>query len=201
MNEHYLTPVFSCLNQTVLRLTGLAFDQIVAADLGCSNGLWISLMLENGLKNGFLVDSDPEELSQAYSLLSDRFAADRWQIIQADVRNMPIPSASCDLVISRNSMHMWPDLPACWQEIARITRPGGFVFVGRGFGPDLPEDVRQTVKNAKKVIIYGNETAEHRESPSQPESAICEIITNAGFSSVAVIPDHKSYWLLATRNT
>lgn len=200
MSEHYLTPVFNHLNQTVTRLTGLAFDQMVAADLGCSNGLWISLMLANGLKKGFLVDSDPEEIGQACSLLSDKFASDRWQTIQADVRHMPIPTASCDLVVSRNSMHMWPDLQACWQEVARITRPGGFVFVGRGFGPDLPEEIRQVVKTAKKVIIYGNENAEHRESPSQPESAICEIVINAGFSIQSVIPDHKSYWILATRN-
>ncbi|MBU1106004.1 MAG: class I SAM-dependent methyltransferase [Candidatus Riflebacteria bacterium] len=199
MNTHYMMPVYQYLTQTLLRLTGLKPELTNVIDLGGGHGLWLSYLLEHGFRSGKLVDCDPESVRIASALLAEDFASERWQAIQADVCDIPVANGEFDLVISRSSMHIWPDLPAAWHEISRITQPGAYVFVGRGFGPDLPDDVRRVVKAAKYQDLYEGEATAHCEPASLSSEELSKIAENAGFSTVAVVPDHKAYWLLAQK--
>jgi len=199
MNEHYQMPVYKYLTQTLLRHTGLNPAETDAVDLGGGDGLWLYCMLDKGFRSGAVVDIDEEQIATATRLLSEKFAVARWQAIAADVVNMPVADSTFDVAVSRSSMHFWPDLPAAWRELARVMRPGGYVFAGRGFGPDLPEDIRASVKAAKNQQLYGDSNARHQEPGSLSAEELGKIAADAGFSTVAVIPDHKAYWFLAQK--
>jgi ubiquinone/menaquinone biosynthesis C-methylase UbiE len=59
--------------------------------------------------------------------------ADRIEVIEADMRELPLPSASIGLAIApfNGLMHLytWQDLLACFREAHRVLRPGGaFAF-------------------------------------------------------------------------
>ncbi|KAF1080461.1 MAG: hypothetical protein GQF41_3285 [Candidatus Rifleibacterium amylolyticum] len=200
MLEHYQMPVYEYLTQTLLRHTGLNPAEADAIDLGGGDGLWLYCLLNKGFRSGALVDIDKEQIAAAASIMSKEFAAERWQAIATDVVSMPFADSSFDVAVSRSSMHFWPDLPATWRELARVMRRGGYVFAGRGFGPDLPEDIRASVKAAKYQTIYGDSNARHQEPGSLSAEELSSIAAGAGFSTVAVIPDHKAYWFLAQKN-
>lgn len=200
MLEHYQMPVYEYLTQTLLRHTGLNPAAADAIDLGGGDGLWLYCLLNKGFRSGALVDIDKEQIAAAASIMSKEFVAKRWPAIATDVVNMPFADSSFDVAVSRSSMHFWPDLPAAWRELARVLRRGGYVFAGRGFGPDLPEDIRASVKAAKYQTIYGDSNARHQEPGSLSAEELSAIAAGAGFSTVAVIPDHKAYWFLAQKN-
>ncbi|OGK12039.1 MAG: hypothetical protein A2W80_14610 [Candidatus Riflebacteria bacterium GWC2_50_8] len=200
MSEHYQLPVYHYLTQTLLRHTSLNPEQTDAVDLGGGNGLWLYYMLSNGFKSGTLLDIDPEKIQETRSLLAEKFAPDRWQTIQADVASIQVADGAFNLAVSRSSMHLWPDLPAAWREISRIIRHGGYVFSGRGFGPDLPEEIRQSVKAAKHKDLYGDSSEKHQEPPSLSPEEMSALAAEFGFTTLAVLPDHKAYWFLAQKN-
>lgn len=200
MKDHYLMPVYQYLTQTLTSRTGVIPDRTDVIDLGGGNGFWAYCMLDHGFKNVTIVDNDAKAVEDARQNLSNAFAQERWQTITADVSSIPVPDASFDVAVSRSSMHFWPDLPAAWRELARIVRPGGYVLSGRGFGPDLPDEIRASVKAAKYQDLYGNSKAEHKEPGSLPAIELRKIAADAGFSTVAIIPDHKAYWILARKN-
>lgn len=199
MCSNYLQPVYEYLTRTLLRLTRLDLASTAAVDIGGGNGQWLEFLLQKGLKYGSVLDIDPEKIAEADTLLRENFSEERWQTINADVVSIPVVDDSFELVVSRSSLHLWPDAIKAWQEIARITRPGGFVFVGRGYGPDLPDDLRQTVKKEKKMS-HGDGGDSFQEPPSMPVEELEEIIKNAGFAIIEIIPDHKAHWVLAVRN-
>jgi ubiquinone/menaquinone biosynthesis C-methylase UbiE len=62
-----------------------------------------------------------------------------------DVRALPYPDASIDLVVSSLSLHHWSDVPAGLAEIQRVLRPGGRAWI-YDVGPVL----RQVAANAAR---------------------------------------------------
>ena len=67
------------------------------------------------------VDVSPGMLSVA------RHALPEAELIEADVRRLPLPDASVDLVTCVTGLHLIPDTPVVLDEWARVLRPGGAV--------------------------------------------------------------------------
>lgn len=53
---------------------------------------------------------------------------------------LPFPDALVDLVVSRGSIYFWEDQRQGLREIFRVLRPGGWAFVGGGFGTKALRD-------------------------------------------------------------
>jgi ubiquinone/menaquinone biosynthesis C-methylase UbiE len=49
-------------------------------------------------------------------------------LVQCDVRRIPMQSSSVDALHAGAAMHCWPDLVAAVSEIYRVLRPGGRYF-------------------------------------------------------------------------
>lgn len=55
--------------------------------------------------------------------------AGRIAFVEADARVMPFPDDCFDAVISFSSLHHWPDPVSILNEIDRVRKPGGMVFI------------------------------------------------------------------------
>jgi ubiquinone/menaquinone biosynthesis C-methylase UbiE len=97
-------------------------------EVGCGAGLATAALA----KQGYRVDA-MDAVPAMLDLTSRRVAAtgtsERVRIIHADVRRLPIPDDSCDMVFALGVLPWLDDPPAAVCEMARVTRPGGYVLV------------------------------------------------------------------------
>ncbi|GEM_PF-1505181 len=198
MSEEVFKPIYPFLCNSLLKRIDKDIDNLRVVDLGGGSGLWIESMLDMGAPVGYLVDVSEKMVNYARQRLQGRFGAGRFTALNGSAEAIPLPDKSVDAVISRSSMHMWQNIEKGWAEIFRVLAPGGFAFSGRGYGPDLPEEIREQVKQArKKVRETGSDQGE--EPPSPDPVKMAEMLLNLGFSEVSLIRDKKAIWLLAKK--
>lgn len=86
----------------------------------------------------------------------DRFdpAAD----LQADLRCLPLPTGSQDLILTSHTLEHIPDDRAAMSELGRVTRPGGLALVMVPFDPKLPNSLEDPANDtpAKRMTAYGH---------------------------------------------
>lgn len=95
-----------------------------AADLGCGPGLLVAELVRQapGLHvTG--VDLANEMLAQAEETARAAGLDERAAFKKGDVRRLPFPDGSLDLVVSTLSLHHWSDPPVVFDELARVLRP------------------------------------------------------------------------------
>lgn len=196
--EEILAPLFPFLADTALKYCkeGRGLPARVL-DIGGGTGQWLNALSEKGSFFGVLVDTDPEMLFHARTRLARNLPSERFAIVHADAQALPFAHDCLDLIVSRNSMHMWPNLPRCWQEIFRVLAHGGTAFIGRGYGPDLPESVRRSIKEQRKQFRRKAGESATPEPLSPEASEIQSLCLNSGFATVRVVPDGKAYWVVA----
>jgi SAM-dependent methyltransferase len=199
-HDRVIAPIFPVLTRTALRHLrqapasfGVGSNDWTILDLGGGTGAWGEAFHAQGVKHVVVVDVNPDiaalgaELHQGLRFICGRVEA------------LPLRAASVDLIVSRNSLHFWSDLPTAFRNIFEVLRPGGGAFLGRGFGPDLDEQTRTQVKEARKALRPPHE-ATPAEEPASPEPAfLAHLADSAGLHTVATIPDHHSHWLLFQR--
>jgi arsenite methyltransferase len=126
-------------------------------DVGCGRGLLLIGAARRLAPSGRAIGLD---LWQAADLGDNRAAAtidnaaregvpDRIAVITADMRAMPLPSASVDLVVSSLAIHNVPDQAGRDQaiaEIARVLRPGGRIVI---------QDMRHVERYAAELAKHG----------------------------------------------
>ncbi len=157
-------------------------------------------MLDKGAQYVSLVDINPAMVVYANKRLKQKFSTKQFSTISADAASLPIDDASHNIIISRSSMHMWENLEKGWHEMYRVLKPGGMAFIGRGYGPDIPEGVRNEVKIARKLFKQKKEMQSGKEEPPSPDPFyLAKLSLDTGFTEVALIKDHKAIWLLAKK--
>lgn len=115
--------------RTVAREMG---DAVRILELGAGTGRVTLPLLRDGHQVTAL-DAAPSMLERLQSAAHEAGLTEALMVVEADMRKIPRPDASCDLVISPFNalMHLydWRDLLACFREAHRVLRPGGaFVF-------------------------------------------------------------------------
>lgn len=68
------------------------------------------------------LDYSEDMIEQAKKRLKDNA---HISCVQGDVGNLPLEDASCDIVLSMNGFHAFPDKEKAFQEIWRVLKPGG----------------------------------------------------------------------------
>jgi SAM-dependent methyltransferase len=106
------------LDDTVLRPILERYPPGRALDAACGTGRWAAYLSRRGhLVRG--VDQSPEMLEVARAKLP------HLEFSQADLRSLPLPAASVDLVVCSLALTHLPDLEQPLVEFARVLRPGG----------------------------------------------------------------------------
>lgn len=118
-------------------------DQIIARthvthgfclDIGCGSGyLGAALARKTDLEMCFL-DLSVEMLALTNRTIAENGLTTRARTLQGDVRTIQLPDASVNLCVSRGSIFFWEELTPAFSEIYRVLTPGGWAYIGGGFG-------------------------------------------------------------------
>jgi SAM-dependent methyltransferase len=99
-------------------------------ELGCGTAYWSAWLARLGARP-VGVDVTPAQLDTARRMQAE-FDIE-FPLLEASAEDVPLPDASCDLVLSEYGASIWCD-PYRWiPEVARLLRPGGsLVFLVNG---------------------------------------------------------------------
>jgi ubiquinone/menaquinone biosynthesis C-methylase UbiE len=125
-------PVYPAIADQIIGHTGVTRGTCL--DIGCGGGyLGAALAAKTGLFIHFF-DASPDMLDIVKRTIAENGLAGRAETLQGDVTAIPLPDGSIDLAVSRGSVFFWKDLPRAMADIHRVLAPGGWAYIGGGFG-------------------------------------------------------------------
>lgn len=125
------------MRDRVLDALALHGDERVL-DVGCGRGLMLVGAARRLTSGGRVVGvdawdrHDPDARRAALENARRAGVSDRVELADADLRSLPFPDASFDLVLSGLSLHDLPDAPtrvAAVADMMRVIRPGGRIVI------------------------------------------------------------------------
>ena len=121
--------------------------------------------------------------------------ADRIALECVDAKDLPYPDQSFDGVISNSIIHHLPDPMAAFQEISRVIRPDGLIFIRDLMRPDAPETAQALVDcyaaddtPCQKKLFYDSFLA----ALTIPE--IEEILAQTRLTDAIVVQSSDRHW-------
>ena len=125
-------PVYPLIADQIIACTGVTRGTCL--DIGCGGGyLGAALALKTDLFVRFF-DASPDMLDIARRTIAENELTQRADTLQGDVTAIPLPDNTIDLAVSRGSVFFWGDLPRALSDIHRVLAPGGWAYIGGGFG-------------------------------------------------------------------
>lgn len=155
-------------------------------DIGCGGGKNLQKLLEK-CPRGRVTGVDYSQVSVEASRRKNRKAieAGRCQVLQANVRELPMESGSFDLVTAFETVYFWPDLAECLREVWRVMEPGGVFAI-------INEDNGETTS--------GRKWAERIDGMSvYTEAQLRRLLHQAGFLDVQAFQNDRHWLALIAR--
>ncbi len=138
--------------------------------------------------NGAYLDVLNEEIGK-------RGLSARFEIVDASMDNPPFGDDSFDLVILRGAFFFLVDKPRILSEINRILAPGGFAFVGGGYGKGIPNSVIEGIAEESRVL---NDRLGRRRVEI---SFLKDMLKANGLENKSLITEEGGVWILITRRS
>ncbi len=133
-------PVYPVIADQIVSCTGVTRG--VCLDVGCGGGyLGAALARATGLFVYFLDPSAPM-LEIADRTIIENDLGLRACTLAGNAAAISLPDGSVDLCVSRGSIFFWDALTPAFEEICRVLAPGGWAYLGGGFGTqELKESI------------------------------------------------------------
>lgn len=157
-------------------------------DVGCGGGRTVSKLAALATQGKvYGIDSSADSVAVSKKTNSRWIDADRVEICQGSVSQLPFPDSMFDLITAVETHFWWPSLPADMREIFRVLKPAGTLII-----------IAEVYKGANTMVSklaekYSQRTGmtlltakEHRE-----------LFANAGYTDVQIIEEHKKTWICA----
>ena len=98
-------------------------------DVPCGGGTLLPLLRAEGF-TGVVIESDlGQAMLRRAAQLRDRLAEGATVLLRADAQDLPLRASSVDAAVSLNGLHCMPDPRRFVDELARVVRPGGRLFL------------------------------------------------------------------------
>ena len=97
-------------------------------DSGCGSGRYSQALSSYGASEVVGVDFSPENIRNAVAINSRYVKSESVSFELADIRKLPFPDDSFDVVFSNGVVHHLPDPSAGVTELLRVLKPGGWGF-------------------------------------------------------------------------
>lgn len=145
-DEHarrFMGPVY---RRFVARVAGISLPVKRVLDIGTGSGrLAIELAKARSDWQVTGVDISEEMLKLARKNVNQSGLSNRIDFQQASATTLPFPDGCFALVTCNSSLHLWADPLKVFQEIARVTAPGGYCL--------LRDNLRLTILNPLLSLI------------------------------------------------
>jgi len=109
--------------KSFLKLIELQKNFIIA-DVGCEAGYLTERMIER-CRSVYCIDIDKNMLEKA----KERIGNDRTQYVHSDIQNINLQDNLVDVAIAAEVLEHLPDPAVGIKELARITKPGGKIYI------------------------------------------------------------------------
>ncbi len=145
MKGHF-KKIYPVIASQIVELTGITSGHCI--DLGGGPGmLGISMAKITDLQVT-IYDLMPECVALVPENSLANGVADQVNAIQGMAEDMKFADNSIDLVVSRGSVFFWEDQKKGLSEVYRVLRPGGWAYIGGGFGSkELLEEINKQKEN------------------------------------------------------
>ncbi|MCW5829604.1 MAG: class I SAM-dependent methyltransferase [Deltaproteobacteria bacterium] len=178
-----LEPLFDLTVKEITRLGGGSFAPGSIVDLGSGPGV-LTHRLARQFPQAEVTGIEP---STPMLKRANATPAPGVRFIEGSAENIPLPDASADLLVSHNSIKHWRDRTKGLQEIARVLKPGGILWMCEidrdARWPDAWRFIRQT---GKPLMVLPFKLIVVRNGLSAPELA--RLLKDLPFESIQVAP-------------
>jgi ubiquinone/menaquinone biosynthesis C-methylase UbiE/ribosomal protein S18 acetylase RimI-like enzyme len=113
-----------------------------------------------------IVDPLPECIELACENIAEHGLGHRVAAQGGQAEALPFADCSIDLVVSRGSIYFWHDQRRGLREVFRVLRPGGWAYIGGGFGN---KELRDEILAEKANDADWNRQRAERGSKHPPE--------------------------------
>lgn len=125
-------PVYREIAGQIINKTGKRKGKCL--DIGSGGGhQGLAVALITGLEV-CLLDRSAKVLECAKEKIAYMNLENRVRTVQGEAENLPFEENTFDLVISRGSIDFWENRPKGLEEAYRVLKPGGYAYIGGGFG-------------------------------------------------------------------
>ena len=165
--------VYPLLAQQVVARTGIR--QGACLDIGGGPGLFGIELADITELNVVIYDLLPECVAVARENIQERQLAHRVTAQQGRAEALPYADDSQDLVISRGSIFFWEDQRQGLAEIHRVLKPGGWAYVGGGFGSQALLEEIQAARASDPSWEAGRRQRMEKQPPAHFEQLMTQL--------------------------
>ena len=188
--KYIFAPIYPVLARQIVSKTGI--KKGICLDLGSGSALLGMAISRETELFCYALDHSPDMLYLALENIEKSSLSGQVQPVLGNVHCLPWPEKSIDLVVSRGSIFFWEDLLRVYQEISRVLRPGGYAYVGGGFGSqELFEEIR------KKMESYDDWEYNVRQRMSKfNKDRMKDYLNEADIENVEIKDDETGFWII-----
>ena len=143
--EHEAQVQFEIGQRLLSRLDYLKIVPRKILDIGCGPGTFLPQLKQRYPKAQIVA------LDIAHSMLAvannKQTEKHQWQVVNADMHQMPFPADQFDLIFSNQVLHWSLSLPKVLQEWQRVLHPGGCLLFST-LGPATFQELKQAFQQA-----------------------------------------------------
>lgn len=179
-------PVYPHMVGHLLAVSGVEGGRFL--DLGpFAGGMALSILQRSSAFSATVIDESQLVLGWVERKAAEAGDASRLTTRRSVIDPIPGADAAFDLVAVRGAFFFLT--PSLLREIRRVLRPGGFAWVGGGYGPTTPEEVIAPLAQRSKML---NEAVGKRRIT--PQDAL-EMAVAAGLQDSARVVTDGGLWL------
>lgn len=187
-------PIYPIIAEQIKQKTGITKGTCL--DVGTGGGhLGIALARSTDLYV-YLFDKSQEMLEIADRNIAGYGLEAKIQTLSGDVHDIPLEDQSINLVVSRGSVFFWEDRQKAFKEIYRVLAPGGFAYIGGGFG--TPELKKQVAGIMEKKDSKWHEKVK-RNTGDHSVEAFEKILQSAEIPVFKINRDEAGLWIVMRR--
>nr|WP_320116507.1 class I SAM-dependent methyltransferase [uncultured Desulfuromonas sp.] len=125
-------PVYPVIAEQILETTDVR--EGCCLDVGCGAGdLGLAILQQTDLAVGF-VDASADMVKLVNNSIESSQLQHRCHAVCSDVSQLEVAPNSVDLIISRGSVFFWEQPQQCFSHLYQTLKPGGWMYIGGGFG-------------------------------------------------------------------